>query len=97
MRNWKKFGEMKKKMKYNSYDGIYEWIRVGIYRCTICNRDIRASSRLKHIGKHVSNGELIPYTRVRYTDGELARIGEVLYRRGTLDQLLADLHKGEEK
>lgn len=52
---------------------------------------------MKNIGKHVSNGELIPYTRVRYTDGELARIGEVLYRRGTLDQLLADLHKGEEK
>ena len=47
------------KMKYNNYEGWFKWIMLDVYKCQKCGNEVDDHQRMRHIGKHLRNGETL--------------------------------------
>ena len=45
------------KMKYNNYEGWFKWVMLDVYKCQKCGNEVDEHQRMRHIGKHLRDGE----------------------------------------
>ena len=44
-------------MNYNDYENWFQWSNIGAYICQVCGQEVRGTGRMRHIGRHLRDGE----------------------------------------